>query len=245
MQKMLSSVRRAVDHYHMIAANDRIAVGVSGGKDSLALLAALAHLRRFYPIPYELVAITLEMGYEEMDFSPVQAYCEALDVPYIRVPTQIKQIVFDVRKEPNPCSLCAKMRRGALHEAALAAGCRKVALGHHFDDAVETYLLSLFYEGRISCFKPVTWLDRRDITLIRPLLYTGEQEIRNFARRQALPVVHNPCPADGATKRQEVKTLLQTLEQSIPEARARIFGAMQRYPLQGWEPDRAFRMKEP
>lgn len=241
MQKMLSLVRRAVDHYHMISENDRIAVGVSGGKDSLTLLVALANLRRFYPIHYELVAITLEMGYEDMDFSPVQTLCDQLNVAYIRVPTQIKQVIFDVRQELNPCSLCAKMRRGALHEAALAAGCRKVALGHHFDDVVETYLLSLFYEGRISCFKPVTWLDRRDITLIRPLLYTNEHEIRNFSRRQNLPVVHNPCPADGNTKRQEMKELLASLEQSIPGVRERIFGAMQRYPLQGWAPDRAFR----
>ncbi|MCB6365190.1 tRNA 2-thiocytidine(32) synthetase TtcA [Intestinibacillus massiliensis] len=243
MQKLLSSVRRAVDHYHMISENDRIAVGVSGGKDSLTLLMALANLRRFYPVPFEVAAITLEMGYDGMDFSPVQDLCDGLGVEYIRIPTQIKQIIFDVRQEANPCSLCAKMRRGALHEAALAAGCHKVALGHHFDDAVETYLLSLFYEGRISCFKPVTWLDRRDITLIRPLLYTSEQDIRNFARRQALPVVHNPCPADGNTKRQEVKELLQSLEQSMPGVRERIFGAMQRYPLPGWEPDRTFRKR--
>lgn len=236
MQKMLSSVRRAADHYQMIAENDRIAVGVSGGKDSLTLLTALANLRRFYPIPFEVVAITLEMGYAEMDFTPVQALCDQLSVQYIRVPTQIKQIIFDVRKETNPCSLCAKMRRGALHEAALAAGCHKVALGHHFDDVVETYLLSLFYEGRISCFKPVTWLDRRDITLIRPLLYTDEGQIRRFAARQALPVVHNPCPADGNTKRQEIKELLASLEQSMPGVRQRIFGAMQRHPLPGWSP---------
>ncbi len=234
MQRMLSHVRRAVDGYQMIAAGERIAVGVSGGKDSLTLLVALANLRRFYPNPFEIVAITLEMGYDEMDFSEIQALCNRLQIEYIRIPTQIKQIIFDIRKEENPCSLCAKMRRGALHEAALAAGCYKVALGHHFDDAVETYLLSLFYEGRISCFKPVTWLDRRDITLIRPLLYVPEQEIRNFTRRQALPVVHNPCPADGNTKRQEVKELLLSLEAQVPQLRNRIFGAMQRYPLAGW-----------
>ncbi len=234
MQRMLSHVRRAVDGYQMIAAGERIAVGVSGGKDSLTLLVALANLRRFYPNPFEIVAITLEMGYDEMDFSEIQTLCNQLQIEYIRIPTQIKQIIFDIRKEENPCSLCAKMRRGALHEAALAAGCHKVALGHHFDDVVETYLLSLFYEGRISCFKPVTWLDRRDITLIRPLLYVPEQEIRNFTRRQALPVVHNPCPADGNTKRQEVKELLLSLEAQVPQLRNRIFGAMQRYPLAGW-----------
>ena len=238
MQKMLSFVRRAVDHYHMIEDGDRIAVGVSGGKDSLTLLAALAELRRFYPKKFEVVAITLEMGYEEMDFSPVAALCERLGVKYVRVPTQIKQIVFDIRKEENPCSLCAKLRRGALHEAALAAGCKKVALGHHFDDVVETYMLSLFYEGRISCFKPVTFLDRKGVTLIRPLLYVPEYYVRSFARRHELPIVHNPCPADGSTKREEVKTLLKDLEKQFPGLRDRVFGAIQRYPLEGWAPDR-------
>ena len=238
MQKLLSYTRRAVDHYHMIEAGDRIAVGVSGGKDSLALLTALSGLRRFYPNPYEVVAITLEMGYAEMDFSPVQSLCDTLGVPYIRVPTQIKQIVFDVRQEESPCSLCAKLRRGALHEAALAAGCKKVALGHHFDDVVETYMLSLMYEGRISCFKPVTYLDRKGVTLIRPLIYTPEHFIRSFARREALPIVENPSPADGNTKRQEVKDLLKALEQEHRGLRERIFGAIQRYPLDGWAPDR-------
>lgn len=238
MQKMLSYVRRAVDHYHMIEEGDRIAVGVSGGKDSLALLAALSKLRDFYPKRFEVVAITLEMGYEEMDFAPVQALCDDLHVEYIRIPTEIKTIIFDVRQEENPCALCAKMRRGALHEAAKAAGCAKVALGHHFDDVVETYMLSLFYEGRISCFQPVTFLDRSGITLIRPLLYTPEHYVRSFAARHALPVVHNPCPADGNTKRQEIKDLLRQLEQTMPGLRERIFGAIQRYPLKGWQPDR-------
>lgn len=239
MQKMLSYVRRAADHYHMIEEGDRIAVGVSGGKDSLTLLTALAQLRRFYPKKFEVVAITLEMGYEDMDFSPVVELCHRLEVEYIRVPTQIKQIVFDIRKEENPCSLCATLRRGALHEAALAAGCHKVALGHHFDDAVETYMLSLFYEGRISCFKPVTYLDRKGVTLIRPLLYVPEYMVRSFARRYNMPVVFNPCPADGKTKREDVKTLLKTLEQQFPGVRDRVFGAMQRYPLDGWAPDKS------
>ncbi len=237
LQKLLSFTRRAVDHYHMIEEGDRIAVGVSGGKDSLTLLTALAGLRRFYPKKFEVVAITLEMGYDAMDFSPVQALCDELEVEYIRIPTQIKQIVFDIRKEENPCSLCAKLRRGALHEAALQAGCKKVALGHHFDDVVETYMLSLMYEGRISCFKPVTYLDRVGVTLIRPLIYTPEHYIRSFATRNNLPIVHNPCPADGNTKRQEVKDLLKTLEKQNHGLRERIFGAIQRYPLDGWDAD--------
>ena len=159
--------------------------------------------------------------------------------------TQIAQIIFDIRKEENPCALCAKMRRGALHEAAKAAGCKKVALGHHFDDVVETYMLSLFYEGRISCFQPVTYLDRTGITLIRPLLYTPEYYVRSFAARHALPIVHNPCPADGNTKRQEIKDLLKNLEQTMPGLRERIFGAIQRYPLKGWAPDRTRTPKHP
>ncbi len=173
-----------------------------------------------------------------MDFSAVAEFCRRLSVDYIRIPTQIKQIVFDIRQEENPCSLCAKLRRGALHEAALAAGCKTVALGHHFDDIVETYLLSLFYEGRISCFKPVTYLDRKGVTLIRPLLYAPENYIRSIARRYYLPVVHNPCPADGLTKREDVKKLLKDLEHQVPGLRDRIFGAIQRYPLDGWKPDR-------
>ena len=235
MQKLLSYVRRAVDDYQMIQEGDSIAVGVSGGKDSLALLAALAHLRRFYPKKFTLKAITLDMGYEEMDFTPIRRFCEELDVEYILIPTQIKTIIFDIRKEENPCALCAKMRRGALHEAALAAGCDKIALGHHFDDVVETYMLSLFYEGRINCFQPVTYLDRRGVTLLRPLLYTPESYVRSVTKRIELPVVHNPCPADGNTKREEVKGLLRQMEKENHGLRQRIFGAIQRYPLKGWD----------
>lgn len=235
MQKLLSYVRRAVDDYQMIQEGDSIAVGVSGGKDSLALLAALAHLRRFYPKKFTLKAITLDMGYEEMDFTPIRRFCEELDVEYILIPTQIKTIIFDIRKEENPCALCAKMRRGALHEAALAAGCDKIALGHHFDDVVETYMLSLFYEGRINCFQPVTYLDRRGVTLLRPLLYTPESYVRSVTKRIELPVVHNPCPADGNTKREEVKVLLRQMEKENHGLRQRIFGAIQRYPLKGWD----------
>ena len=238
MQNFLGRVRRCVDDYHMIDAGDSIAVGVSGGKDSLTLLAVLAGLRRFYPKAFSLRAITIDMGLEGMDFSPVADFCRSIDVPYTVKKTEIGPIIFDYRKEKNPCSMCAKMRRGALHDAARKAGCNKVALGHHFDDVVETYMLSLFYEGRISCFQPVTYLDRADITLIRPLLYVPEYFVRSFAKRHELPIVHNPCPADGNTKRQEIKELLKNLETTMPGLRERIFGAMQRYPLDGWAPDR-------
>ncbi len=234
MQKMLSYVRRAVDQYHMIEEGDVIAVGVSGGKDSLALLATLANLRRFYPKKFELKAITLEMGYEEMDFTPVAELCKKLDVEYITRQTDIKTIVFDIRQEENPCSLCAKMRRGALNDTAKQCGCNKVALGHHYDDVIETVMMSLLYEGRFNCFLPMTYLNRRDITVIRPMIYAPEAYIKSLVRRLELPVVHNPCPADGNTKREEIKQLIRTLEHQNHGVRQRIFGAVQRYPLRGW-----------
>ncbi len=237
MQKMLSYVRRAVDQYHMIEDGDVIAVGVSGGKDSLALLATLANLRRFYPKKFELKAITLEMGYEEMDFTPVAELCKKLDVEYITRQTDIKTIVFDIRQEENPCSLCAKMRRGALNDTAKQCGCNKVALGHHYDDVIETVMMSLLYEGRFNCFLPMTYLNRRDITVIRPMIYAPEAYIKSLVRRLELPVVHNPCPADGNTKREEIKQLIRTLEHQNHGVRQRIFGAVQRYPLRGWGMD--------
>ena len=237
MQKMLSYVRRAVDQYHMIEDGDVIAVGVSGGKDSLALLATLANLRRFYPKKFELKAITLEMGYEEMDFTPVAELCKKLDVEYITRQTDIKTIVFDIRQEENPCSLCAKMRRGALNDTAKQGGWKKVALGHHYDDVIETVMMSLLYEGRFNCFLPMTYLNRRDITVIRPMIYAPEAYIKSLVRRLELPVVHNPCPADGNTKREEIKQLIRTLEHQNHGVRQRIFGAVQRYPLRGWGMD--------
>ena len=235
MRKILSQVRRCVEDYDMIQPGDRIAVGVSGGKDSLALLAALAELRRFYPKPFTVEAITLDLGVPGMCFDGVADFCRAIQVPYTVIPTQINHIIFEVRKEKNPCSMCAKMRRGALNEALLARGLHKVALGHHFDDAVETFFLSLFFEGRISCFQPVTDLDRTGVLQIRPLLYCTEAQIISAAQRLSFPVVHNPCPADGFTKRQEVKELLAQLEQQYPHLREKVFGAMQHLPLKAWE----------
>ena len=235
MNKILSYVRRCVEDYDMIQPGDKVAVGVSGGKDSLVLLAALARLREFYPKPFTVEAITLDMG-TGMDFAPVAEYCKRIDVPYTCIPTEIAHVIFDVRKEKNPCSMCAKMRRGALHTALLERDIHKIALGHHFDDAVETFFLSLFYEGRLSCFQPVTWLDRTGISQIRPLLYCGEGHIRHVAQREGLPVVHNPCPANGFTKRQEVKELVKELGERYPNLKSRVFGAMQRLPLPEWGP---------
>ena len=245
MNKILSYVRRCVEDYDMIQAGDRVAVGVSGGKDSLTLLVALARLREFYPKPFTVEAYTLDMGHvdggEGMDFTGVEALCRELDVPFTLLHSEIHHIIFDLRKEKNPCSMCAKMRRGALHNALREHGITKIALGHHFDDAVETMVMSLFLEGRISCFQPVTYLDRSGVTQIRPLLYVQEKEVRGAVKRLELPVVENPCPANGSTQRQEMKELLFQLERQYPNLKKKIFGAIQRYPLYGWsleEPQR-------
>ncbi len=238
MNKFTGLVRRCVDDYNMIAPGETVAVGVSGGKDSLALLASLAHLRSFHPSNFKLHAITLSLGFEEMDFSPIAELCHRLDVPYTIKETQIQQIIFNERKESNPCALCAKMRRGVLHDTMLELGIKKIALGHHFDDAVETFMLSLFYEGRISCFQPVTYMSRTDITQIRPMLYVGEGTVKSLVERYNLPVVENPCPQDGASKREEVKVLIKELSEKYPDLKSKVFGAMQRYPLSGWEMER-------
>ena len=235
MQKLMGLMRRCVDDYDMIQAGDKIAVGVSGGKDSLVLLQLLAGLRAYFNKPFQLEAITIDMALG-MDYSGVAALCEKLDVPYTVVKTEIGPIVFEYRKEKNPCSMCSKMRRGALNQALLDKGFNKLALGHHYDDAVETFVMSLLYEGRISCFQPVTTLDRTGIVQIRPMLYIHEQTVDNFARRMALPVVENRCIVDKTTKREEIKQLIFTMSQPYPDLKERIFGAMPRLPLPEWEP---------
>lgn len=234
MQHLLSRVRRAVEDYNMISPGDRIAVGVSGGKDSLSALWALSELRRFYPAPFELEAITVDMGFD-LDLTPVTHLCERLSVPHTIVPTQIREVVFDIRKEENPCSLCAKLRRGAINTAVNERGCTKLAYGHHYDDAVETYLMNLVFEGRIGCFTPVTFLDRTGVTVIRPLIYTPETMLRNAAEQLDLPVAPKVCPADGNTKREEIKLLIASLAKTYPDFKEKIMGAMQRLPLTGWE----------
>ena len=235
MQKLVGLVRRCVEDYSMIAPNDRIAVGVSGGKDSLALLLFLAELRKYNHIPFELEAITIDMGLG-MDYSAIEELCREVNVPYTIVKTEIAPIIFDHRKEKNPCSMCAKMLRGALNQAILDRGFNKLALGHHYDDAVETFVMSLIYEGRISCFQPVTDLDRTGIVQIRPMLYLHERTIDNFVQRRGLPVLTNRCPVDKYTKREEIKQLVFDLSKTYPDLKERIFGAMQRLPLPEWEP---------
>jgi len=233
MQKLMGLVRRCVEDYQMINPGDKVAVGVSGGKDSLVLLRVLAGLREYSD--FSLEAVTIDMGLG-MDFSGVADFCRELDVPYTVVPTQIGPIIFDHRKEKNPCSMCAKMRRGALNQAILDRGISKLALGHHFDDAVETFFMSLIYEGRISCFQPVTDLDRMGVTQIRPMLYVHEKTVDNFAQRMNLPVLTNRCPVDKQTKREEIKELVYNLSATYPDLKERVFGAMQRLPLPQWEP---------
>lgn len=234
MQHILGQVRRCVEDYHMIEAGDKVAVGVSGGKDSLLTLTALARLRDFYLISFQLEAITLETGTPGMSFDAVAELCRELEVPYTRIHVPVYQIVFEERKEKNPCSLCAKLRRGSLNTALTERGIHKIALGHHYDDAIETLLMNLLFEGRIGCFQPVTYLDRTGITQIRPLLYCREDDIRRTVERLRLPVVHNPCPANGSTRRQEVKDLIHQLEGRYPDIKQKLFGSLQRYPLYGW-----------
>ena len=235
MQKLIGLVRRCVEDYRMIEPGDRVGVGVSGGKDSLALLTFLAELRNYNSNPFSIEAITIDLGLG-MDYSGIRALCEGLDVPYTVVETEIAPIIFEYRKEKNPCSMCSKMRRGALNQALLDRGLNKLALGHHYDDAVETFMMSLIFEGRISCFQPVTDLDRTGIIQIRPMLYIHEQSIDNFTVRNKLPVIENRCPVDKQTKREEIKKLVYDLSADYPALKERIFGAMQRLPLPEWEP---------
>lgn len=228
IQKILSPIRRCVQDFNMIKSGDKIAVGVSAGKDSLTLLCALSALSRFYPEPFKLQAITIDMGFDSKpgDFSEISVLCEQLRVPYSVISTHIAEVVFDIRKEKNPCSLCANMRRGALNEAAKELGCNKVALGHHHDDAVETFFLNLFHEGRIGCFSAVTYLDRTDITLIRPMLYVPEKEIRAFAAKENLPVKKSNCKADGNSQRQKVKDYIANLQRENRDIKEKVFNAM-------------------
>ena len=226
LQQLYSYTRRAISDYDMIQDGDKIAIGISGGKDSLCLLYALAGLRRFYPKKYELVAITVDLTNGEMDFSKVKDLCDELDVEYHVIKTDIRNIVFEQRGETNPCSLCSKMRKGSLNEKAKELGCNKTAFAHHKDDIIETMLLSLIYEGRFHSFKPVTYLDRMDLTLIRPLMYVPEMDIIGFQNKYALPVCKPQCDIDGHTKREYVKKLLRQLNNENPGVKDRFFTAI-------------------
>lgn len=235
LQQLYSLTRKAIDDYHMIEEGDNIAIGISGGKDSLTLLYALAGLRRFYPKQFKLQAITVSLGFETFDTSRIEALCKELDVPYAVVNTNIAEVIFETRKESNPCSLCAKMRKGAFNEKAKELGCNKSAYAHHKDDVIETSLMSLLFEGRYHTFSPVTYLDRMDITLIRPLIYVDEAEVIGFKNANDLPIIKNPCPIDGYTKREYAKNLVKQLNHEHSGAKDRLFHAITDGLLPEWK----------
>lgn len=235
LQQLMSLARQAIDDYHMIENGDRIAVGISGGKDSLTLLYALHGLMRFYPQRFTLCAVTVDLGFDNLHLEQIKQLCDKLNIPYHIVRTEIAQIVFETRKESNPCSLCAKMRKGALNEAMLAAGCNKIAYAHHKDDVIETMMMSLLYEGRLHTFQPVTHLDRTGITVIRPLIYLNETDIIGFVRKNHVPVVKSPCPVDGHTRREYIKQLIRNLNLENPGVKERMFTAVQNSQLDGWQ----------
>ncbi len=241
MQDIMGAMRKAIGEYNMIQDGDRVAVGVSGGKDSVATLVSLARLRRFCGISYELVAVVLDpqFGGVPADYAPIEQLCRDLDVPLDLRRTHIGDIIFEERRETNPCSLCARMRRGLLHDVTKENGCNKLALGHNYEDAVETFMMNLLREGRIGCFSPVTWMSRKEITVIRPLIYSHEREILSAVRREGLPIVKSACPADKHTEREHVKELLVTLEREhgYKDVSTLIFGAMQRGGLPSWTPE--------
>lgn len=234
LQHVLSYVRKAVDDYHMIEEGDKIAIGISGGKDSLTLLYALHGLKRFYPKHFEIHAVTVDLGWDNLNLDRIIELCKELNVEYTIVKTDIAQIVFEERKEENPCSLCAKMRKGALNQAIKEVGCNKIAYAHHKDDVVETMLMSLIFEGRFHTFSPVTYLDRTQLTVIRPLMYMNEADVIGFVNKYNVPVVKSPCPADGHTKREYVKNLLRQINRDHPGVKERMFTAIQNGNMKGW-----------
>lgn len=235
LQHLYSLTRRAIDDYQMIQEGDKIAIGISGGKDSLTLLYALAGLRRFYPKHFEIEAVSIDLGFKGTDYSKVEALCKDLNVPFTVEHTQIAEVLFEARKETNPCSLCAKMRKGTMNEIAQELGCNKLAYAHHKDDVIETMLLSMLYEGHFYTFCPVTYLERANLTLIRPMIYVEECDVKGFMKANHLPVIKNPCPADGHTKREYAKNLVKQLEKENPGAKARMFHSITMGTLPAWK----------
>ncbi len=234
LRQLLSYTRKAVEMYDMIQDGDKVAVGLSGGKDSLALVTVLAHLSRFYPKKFTVEAITVDLGFEGADFSGIHRFCDDLNVPLSIVKTDIGSVVFDIRKETNPCSLCSKMRKAALNNRAKELGCSRVALGHHKDDAMESFFMSLLYEGRIHTFAPVTYLDRVGVYAIRPLLLLDEKQIIDYQHAENIPVMKNPCKADGVTTRSEMKAYIAEQTKIYPLFREKVFGAIMRSGIKGW-----------
>lgn len=235
MQKILGYLRKAIEHYNMIEEGDKIAVGLSGGKDSIALLKGLKALQKFYPKHFELIAISVNPGFESFDSEFLKATCSEIDVEFVEAKSDIKEIVFDIRKEKNPCSLCANLRRGILNSTAIEYGCNKLAIGHNEDDVLETFFLNMLYAGNLNTFAPVSYMDRSEITLIRPLIYAPEKEIKKFIKRQNITVMPKVCPMDGTSKRETMKDMLYKLTVEIPNVRANLMGAIKRAQINGWK----------
>lgn len=236
MQQLMSYMRCAMEKYNMIDDGDKVAIGVSGGKDSVAMLVGLAQLRRFYPKKFELIAVTLDPCFNDThgDYSEISRLCEELCIPYIIKRTELAKIIFQTREEKNPCSLCARMRRGALHDIAKESGCNKIALGHHMDDAAETFMMNLLNLGQIGCFSPVSYLSRKDLYMIRPMIFASEKDVKRAINKNNLPVVKSLCPVDKKTQREDVKILLNNLEKDYPALRKKIVGALQRGEIDRW-----------
>jgi len=237
MQQVMSKLRRAIDDYNMIEHGEKIAVALSGGKDSALMLYALAGLSHFHPKNFSVCAVFVDTGLGNINTAKLKEMCCSLDVEFCIKKTEIGKIIFDYRKESNPCALCAKMRRGVIHDAAKEMNCKKIALGHHLDDAVETFFMNLIYESRLGCFQPVTYLSRKDVTVIRPMIYMREADVKGAVRRLGIPIMKSPCPIDGETKREEIKKLISVLTEKYPNIRQSVFGAMQRNGLDGWKLD--------
>ncbi len=234
MQRILSHMRKAIEEYKMIENGDKIAVCLSGGKDSITMLQAFKTLQRFYPKTFSIIAISIDPGFEFFNTKLLKEICDSLEIPLFIGKSNAKEIVFDIRKEKNPCSLCANLRRGVINSIAIEQGCNKIALGHNQDDVLETFLLNLFYTGSINTFSPISYMDRSKITLIRPLIYTPEKEIRRFIRKNNIEVMPKVCPMDGTSKREDMKQFIFNLTKSIPMIRANLFGAIQRN-LNDWK----------
>lgn len=226
MQRILSHMRKAIEDYNMIEENDKIAICLSGGKDSITLLHAFKNLQIFYPKKFEIIAISINPGFPHFDTKLLEDICKKVDVPLFIENSRAQEIVFDIRKEKNPCSLCAKLRRGALNDAAMKLGCTKVALGHHKDDAVETFVMAMFYEGRVNCFSPKSYMEKYNLSIIRPMVYIDEYMIKKTVKDNGYPIIKNPCIADGHTKRQEVKELIKNLQGTFPNLKEKLFSSL-------------------
>lgn len=234
MQKILGYMRKAIDEFNMIEDGDKIAVAVSGGKDSSAMLLGLKNLQKFYPKKFDIIAVAINPGFEFFDSKLIKDFCKSIDVPFFEELSHSKEIVFDIRKEKNPCSLCANLRRGALNTVAIREGCNKISLGHNEEDVLETFLLNLFYTGSIHTFAPVSFMDRSKITLIRPMIYTPEKYIKKFIKKNNIEVMPKACPMDGVSKREDMKNLIKYFQKDLPHIRSNLYGAIKRADIDGW-----------